>query len=105
MSVRDRNLGEPGARVIWAARKVGRMLVAKTQILTGWRQETDSTSSKPPTAPHCPAGVFLVEIRLANAPKVYFFRACGGPKSVFFSFMLVYRTPLDKHKTLKVDPL
>ena len=50
-------------------------------------------------------GHIIIEIRLVNAPKVYFFRACGVPKSVFLSFMLVYRAPLDKHKTLKVDPL
>ena len=51
-------------------------------------------------------GHIIIEIRLVNAPKVYFFRACGGPKSqCFFCFVLVYRAPLDKHKTLNVDPL
>ena len=42
---------------------VGEIPYIGNRILTGWRQETDSRgSSKPPTAPHCPAGVFLVII-------------------------------------------
>ena len=41
---------------------------------------------------------------LSNAPSVIF--APWRTKiTVFFSFMLVYRAPLDNHKTLNVDPL
>ncbi len=29
-------------------------------------------------------GHIIIEIRLVNAPQVYFFRACGGPKSQCF---------------------
>ena len=42
---------------------------------------------------------------LSNAPKVNFSRLRRAKITVFLSFMLVYRAPLDKHKTLNVDPL
>ena len=44
---------------------------------------------------------------LCNAPtgSVIFSRLRRAQITVFLSFMLVYRAPLDKHKTLNVDPL
>ena len=44
---------------------------------------------------------------LSNAPtgSVIFSRLRRANITVFLSFMLVYRAPLDKHKTLNVDPL
>ena len=49
-------------------------------------------------------GHIIIEIRLVMLLKCNFF-APAAAITVFLSFKLVYRTPLDKHKTLNVDPL
>ena len=62
-------------------------------------------ASKIPKISAC-GGHIIIEIRLVNAPQVYFFSRLRRAKiTVFFCFVLVYRAPLDKHKTLNVDPL
>ena len=37
--------------------------------------------------------------------KYKIFAPAAGKITVFFSFMLVYRAPLDKHKTMDFGPL
>ena len=47
--------------------------------------------------------IFYTQIHLVNDSKMYFFTPAAGKNQSVFSFMLVYRTHLGKHKTLNVD--
>ena len=60
-------------------------------------------ASKMPKFSAC-GGHIIIEIRLVMLLKCNFF-APAAAITMFLSFMLVYRAPLDKHKTLNVDPL
>ena len=48
--------------------------------------------------------MFFTQFHLVNDSKIYLFTPAVGKNYSVFSFMLVYRTQLGKHKTLNVGP-